>query len=65
MPSNTQFKERGVKKYGYVSLGRRYETNRSVLAIARGKTLKEALKRGQEVIQPLLDADTPSHKRAK
>jgi len=36
-----------VKESGYVSLGRRNGTNWSVLAIARGNTFKEALKRGQ------------------
>ena len=47
MSSNTQFTERGVKESEYVSLGWRNGTNWSVLAIARGNTLKEALKRGQ------------------
>ena len=34
-----------------MSLGRRNETNRSVYIITRGKTLKEALKRGCKIIQ--------------
>ena len=33
-PTNTQFVERGVKESGYVSLGRRGEAQRSVLAIS-------------------------------
>ena len=65
MPSNTQFTERGVKESGYVSLGWRNETNWSVLDIARGRTLKEALKRGQEEIQPLLHAGAPILKKEK
>ena len=50
LPTNTQFTERGVKESGYVSLGRRGEANRSVLAIARSKLLPDALKRGREEI---------------
>ena len=50
LPTNTQFTERGVKESGYVSLGCRGETNRSVLAIARSKVLPDALKRGREEI---------------
>ena len=65
MSSNTQFTERRVKESGYVSLGQRNETNRSVLAIARGKTLKKALKRGREEIQPLIHAGEPIQKKAK
>ena len=50
LPTNTQFTERGVKESGYVSLGRRGETNRSVMAISRGKLIPDALKRGREDI---------------
>ena len=45
-PTNTQFVERGVKESGYVSLGRRAENNRTILAIARGKVLPEVLRLG-------------------
>ena len=51
LPTNIQFVERSVKESGYVSLGRRNETNRTVLAIARGKILPESLKRGRDKIQ--------------
>ena len=51
LPTNTQFGERGVKESGYVSLGRRNEANRSVLAISRGKLLPEALALGREEIR--------------
>ena len=37
VPTNTQFVERGVKESGYVTLGRRCKSNRTILAIARGK----------------------------
>ena len=63
MPSNTQFTERGVKESGYVSLGQRNETNRSILAIACGKTLKETIKKGQEEIEPLVGTGAPTTKR--
>lgn len=49
-PTNTQFTEKGVKESGFVSLGRRGETNRSVLVIARGKILPEALHVGHAEI---------------
>eukprot|EP00957_Ditylum_brightwellii_P149607 11392279-Ditylum_brightwellii.AAC.1 len=38
-PTNTQFIERGVKDSGYVSLGRRNETSRSVMITACGGTM--------------------------
>ena len=34
LPTNTQFVERGIEESGYVSLGRKNETNHTVLAIA-------------------------------
>ena len=51
LPTNTQFTERGVKESGYVSLGRRGETNRSVLAISRAKMIPDALKKGRKEIE--------------
>ena len=48
LPTNTQFVERGVKESGYVTLGRRCESNRTILAIARGKDLPEALANGHQ-----------------
>ena len=39
--SNAQCTERGVKEAGYVSLGRRGESSRSILALARGETVEE------------------------
>ena len=48
LPTNTQFVERGVKESGYVCLGRRCEENRTILTIARGKVLPEALAKGRE-----------------
>ena len=50
LPTNTQFTERGVKESGVVSLGRRGETNRSILSISRGKLIPDALKKGREEI---------------
>ena len=46
LPTKTQFTELGVKESGFVSLGRRGETNRSVLDIAIGRYLPDALKLG-------------------
>ena len=51
LPTNTQFVERGVKESGYVSLGRRGESQRSVLAISQAKLLPEAMKLGRDEIQ--------------
>ena len=51
LPTNTQFGERGVKESGYVTLGHRNESSRSVLAISRGKLLHEALAVGRDEIQ--------------
>ena len=42
-PINSQFTERGVKESGHVSLGRRNETHRSLLAISRAKIMPNAL----------------------
>lgn len=50
MSSKTSLIERWVKESGYLSLGQRNDTYRSVLAIAFGKTLEKALKRGREEI---------------
>ena len=52
LPTNTQFTKRGVKESGFVSLGRRGEVNRSILAIARGRYLPDALKIGRAEVQP-------------
>eukprot|EP00957_Ditylum_brightwellii_P013230 998366-Ditylum_brightwellii.AAC.1 len=49
LPVNIQFVERGIKENSYVSLGGRQETNRSTLAVARGKVLPEALQHGIDV----------------
>ena len=43
LPTNTQFVERGVKESGFVSLGSRGETNRSILAIARSCLVSNSL----------------------
>ena len=61
MQSNAQFIERGVRESGYISLDQRNETNQSILAIARSKTLKEAFKKRREDIQLLVvaGASTP------
>ena len=40
-----------MKESGFVLLGRRGETNRSVLAIARGKIIPDVLKKGHKEIQ--------------
>ena len=53
LPTNTQFGERGVKESGYVTLGRRNESNRSILAISRGTLLPEALAVGRSEIECL------------
>jgi len=42
LPTNTQFTERGVKESGYVSLGRRGETNCSVFAMTRAQIVPDA-----------------------
>lgn len=54
LPTNTQFVERGVKESGYVTLGRRNETNRSVLAIARAKIIPDAICKGKEKLKESL-----------
>ena len=51
LPTNTQFGERGVKESGYVSLGRRNESSRSIPAISRGTLLPEALAAGRLEIE--------------
>ena len=53
LPTNTQFTERGVKESGYVTLGRRGEANRSILAIAQGTLLPEAMCAGRAEIESL------------
>ena len=50
MPTNTQFVERGVKESGFVTLGRRNETNRSILAISRATIIPEGLLKGRQEI---------------
>ena len=50
LPTNSQFTERGVKESGYVSLGRRNEKNRTVLATARACLVPEAMSKGQRVV---------------
>ena len=50
LPTNTQFTKRGVKELGYLSLGQMGETNWSILAIARGKILPEALTIGRKEV---------------
>ena len=51
LPTNTQFTERGVKESGLVSLGRRQESNRSILAMARGRIIPDALQKGREDLE--------------
>ena len=51
LPTNTQFTERGVKESGYVSLGRRGETNRSIFAMARAQIVPDALRKGRKEVQ--------------
>ena len=50
LPANSQFTERGVKESGYVSLGRRSEKNRSVLATAHALVVPDAMSEGREKI---------------
>ena len=64
LPTNTQFVERGVKESGYVSLGRRGEENRTILAIARGKDLPDALSSGREQMRRE-DKDEDGSKRCQ
>ena len=52
-PTNTQFFERGVKESGYISLRRCAETNRTILAIDRGKVLPESLRLGHMELENL------------
>ena len=51
LPTNQQFTERGVKESGYVTLGRRGESQRSMIAIARAKLVPDAYKKGRAQIQ--------------
>jgi len=60
LPTNTQFTERGVKEYGFVSLGRRCEHNRSILAIARGRILPEELLKGRDILESKKEAGVTS-----
>ena len=50
-PINSQFTERGVKESGHVSLGRRNETHRSLLAISRAKIMPNALQEYRDDIK--------------
>ena len=43
--------ERGVKESGYVSLGHCSKKNRSALAIARARTIPNAMDEGKKVIE--------------
>ena len=47
LPTNTQFVEHGVKESGYVTLGRRKELNQSIMVMARGRIISEALLKGR------------------
>jgi len=51
LPTNTQFGEQGVKELGYVTLGRRNKSNRSILAISQGTLLPGALAVGRSEIE--------------
>ena len=51
LPTNTQFAERGMKESGYVTLGRRSEKNRSILAVARAKLRPDALVKGRQLAE--------------
>ena len=50
LPTKTQFIEQGVKESGYVFLGRRGETNHRLFAIAGGKLIPDALKKGRKEV---------------
>ena len=50
LPTNIQLTERGAKESSYISLGRRGETNRSIMSISREKLIPKALKKGQTEI---------------
>lgn len=65
LPTNTQFGKRGVKESGYVSLGRRNEMQRTILAIARGKCLPDALAKGRAEIQSLNVKQLQGKKKTK
>ena len=49
-PINSQFTECRVKESGYVSLDRRWEHNRSILAITHGRLIPNAVAKGREGI---------------
>ena len=49
LPSNSQFCERGVKESSQVSLGKRSEGTRSIVALARGSTIEEASNKHREM----------------
>ena len=51
LPTNSQFTERGVKESGYVSLGRRSEKNRSILATARAKLVPDSMVEGRKQLE--------------
>ena len=65
LPTNTQFVERGVKESGYVSLGKRCESNRTILAIARGKVLPDALNLGREELLKGVNEDVNKDKKCQ
>ena len=65
LPTNTQFVERGVKESGYVSLGRRAEQNRTILAIARGKVLPDSLVNGRLQMKTEVEEDDVSKHQLK
>ena len=62
-PIHTQFTERGVKESGFVSLGRRGETNHSIFAIAWGKYFPEALYIDRSEINKSSNDHTITHKQ--
>ena len=53
LPTNTKFTKRRVKEYGYVTLGRRCEGNRSIPAIDRRKILPEAMSTSRDKLGKL------------
>ena len=57
LPSNTQFTERGVKESGYVSLGKRTESTRSLFSTARSTMVKEANIKGKEKMRAEKNTD--------
>lgn len=60
LTTNTQFVERDVKES---ALGRRGEENRTILTIARGKVLPEALLCGRQEIDMQRREESESNRR--